>query len=181
MGAALDPENPLFGSGMTAPAPAAAKAEADLDFNLDAPASPSAAQAPAGTDFEIEVPAAEPQSARDDKPAIDFAIEVPRLDVPPPAVPAPRAAPNTAAPLDFKLDLGALDLSLDEKKPAAAGSGGAHDPHWHDVEAKFDLAKAYQEMGEKSRAADALKEAMQEGDSDQQERARRLLDSMGTL
>ena len=181
MGAALDPENPLFGGAPAAPAAATVKPEADLDFNLDAPATPDATAAPAATDFEIEVPPAEPQPVRADKGAIDFAPDVPKLEVPPAAAPAPRAAPAPApaAPLDFKLDLGALDLSLDDKKPAAAAPVGGHDPHWHDVEAKFDLAKAYQEMGEKARAADALKEAMQEGDGDQRERAKRLLDSLG--
>ena len=181
MGAALDPENPLFGGAPTAPAAPTVKPEADLDFNLDAPASADATPAPAATDFEIEVPPVESPGARADKPAIDFAADLPKLEVPPAAAPAPRAAPapDPAAPLDFKLDLGALDLSLDGKKPAAAAPVGGHDPHWHDVEAKFDLAKAYQEMGEKVRAADALKEAMQEGDSDQRERAKRLLDSLG--
>ena len=183
MGAALDPDNPLFGTGKGASASTPAKPATDLDFNLDAPASTEGSQAQAGTDFEIEIPAAETPGARTDKPAIDFAGNVPRLEVPPAAPPAPRAAPapDPTAPLDFKLDLGALDLSMDGEKPTATGPGGGHDPHWHDVEAKFDLAKAYQEMGEKSRAADALKEVMQEGDPDQQERARRLLDSMGTL
>jgi FimV-like protein len=181
MGAALDPANPLYGGATGAPA-ATVPPESDLDFNLDAPPAAAADAAPARTDFEIEVPSTESAAAPAEKPAIDFAVEVPKLDVPPAAAPVPRAtpAPDPAAPLDFKLDLGALDLSLDDKKPATATQSGGHDLHWHDVEAKFDLAKAYQEMGEKLRAADALKEAMQEGDSDQRERAKRLLDSMGT-
>jgi pilus assembly protein FimV len=181
MGAALDPENPLFSTGKTAPAAATALPETDLDFNVDAPAATAPAQAPAATDFEIEIPPAEPKAAATETGSVDFPVEVPKLDVPPVAASAPRAAPapDSAAPLDFKLDLGALDLSLDDKKPAAAASSAGHDPHWHDVEAKFDLAKAYQEMGEKSRAADALREAMQEGDTDQRLRAMRLLESLG--
>jgi pilus assembly protein FimV len=187
MGIVLDPANPLFGSGKEAPVAAASAPRSDLDFNLDAQASgdapDGAAQASPKSDFEIEIPPAAPEPApavAASTGSIDFEVEVPKLDVPPvttrSAAPAASAS-DPGAPLDFKLDLGALDLSLDDKKPAAPA--GEHDPHWHDVQAKFDLAKAYQEMGEKGRAAEVLREAMQEGDTEQQAQARKLLDSLG--
>jgi pilus assembly protein FimV len=166
MGFGLDRGNPLYGSAKDASVAAPAAVEAarpDLDFNLDAPAAQTASPAPAPSGDG----------------AIDFEIEVPKLDVPPasPARAAPPAA-DAAAGLDFKLDLGALDLSLDDKKRGAAPAG-EHDAHWHDVQAKFDLAKAYQEMGDKAGAGEILKEVMQEGDAEQQAKAKTLLDGLG--
>ena len=166
MGFGLDRGNPLYGSAKDASVAAPAAVEAarpDLDFNLDAPAAQTASPAPAPADAG----------------ALDFEIEVPTLEVPPaaPATPAPPVADSGAA-LDFKLDLGALDLSLDDKKRGAAPAG-EHDAHWHDVQAKFDLAKAYQEMGDKAGAGEILKEVMQEGDAEQRAKAKTLLDSLG--
>ncbi|MBI3916520.1 MAG: hypothetical protein HY322_05880 [Betaproteobacteria bacterium] len=189
MGSGLDPANPLYGAAKDAsPAtpPAAEAAGHDLDFNLDAPpaetASPAPVQASAAPDVELEIPADQPKAAAPapaDTDTLDFEIEVPKLDVPPaaPATPAPAAA-DSAAALDFKLDLGALDLGLDDRKPGAVPAD-EHDAHWHDVQAKFDLAKAYQEMGDRAGAGEILKEVMQEGDAEQQAKAKTLLDGLG--
>jgi pilus assembly protein FimV len=140
-------------------------------------------QASAAPDVELEIPAEKPKAAAPapaDTDTLDFEIEVPKLDVPPaaPATRAPAAA-DSAAALDFKLDLGAFDLGLDDRKPGAAAPVGEHDAHWHDVQAKFDLAKAYQEMGDKAGAGEILKEVMQEGDAEQQAKAKTLLDGLG--
>lgn len=190
MGYALDPGNPLYAAAasVAGAAPAAPEAASqDLDFNLDIPAAEPAAQGAAQSssapDIVVEVPADRPAPAASASPeasSLDFEIEVPKLDASP-AAPAPAAAPvaDAAPSLDFKLDLGALDLSLDDKKSGAAAPAAAHDAHWHDVQAKFDLAKAYQEMGDKAGAAEILKEVMQEGDAEQQDKAKALLDSMG--
>jgi pilus assembly protein FimV len=173
MGFGLDPGNPLYGAAKDASlaTPAAAAVESDLDFNLDAPATAATSPAP------VQASAA---PAPADAGTIDFEIEVPKLDVPP-AAPAPTVPPaaDSGAALDFKLDLGALDLGLDDKKPGAAVPAGEHDAHWHDVQAKFDLAKAYQEMGDKAGAGEILKEVIQEGDAEQQAKAKTLLDSLG--
>jgi len=189
MGYALDPGNPLYTATQNVSVTAAAAPEAvatDLDFNLDAPAGETASPAPVQTsaapDVELEIPAEKPKAAAAapaDDGALDFEIEVPKLEVPPaaPATPSPPAADSGAA-LDFKLDLGALDLGLDDRKPGAVPAG-EHDAHWHDVQAKFDLAKAYQEMGDKAGAGEILKEVMQEGDAEQQAKAKTLLDSLG--
>jgi pilus assembly protein FimV len=75
--------------------------------------------------------------------------------------------------------LAALDLSLDDRKPGAVAPAVDHEPHWHDVQAKFDLVKAYQEMGDKAGAAVILKEVMREGDAGQHARAKALLDGLG--
>jgi len=57
--------------------------------------------------------------------------------------------------------------------------GGAKDDHWYDVQTKFDLAKAYQEMGDKDGAREILQEVIKEGDAAQQAEAKQLLDSLG--
>ncbi|MGH8616622.1 MAG: FimV/HubP family polar landmark protein, partial [Burkholderiales bacterium] len=77
------------------------------------------------------------------------------------------------------LDLGGLSLSMDSPGAAAAAAGdGTKDAHWYDVQTKFDLAKAYQEMGDKDGAREILQEVMKEGDAAQQAEAKQLLDSL---
>ena len=89
---------------------------------------------------------------------------------------------GTAAPAvpDIKLD--DISLSLDDAPKADAAApvaGGTKDDHWYDVQTKFDLAKAYQEMGDKDGAREILQEVMKEGDAAQQAEAKQLLDSLG--
>ena len=61
----------------------------------------------------------------------------------------------------------------------AAAEGGVKDDRWYDVQTKFDLAKAYQEMGDKDGAREILQEVIKEGDAAQQAEAKALLDSLG--
>jgi FimV-like protein len=48
-------------------------------------------------------------------------------------------------------------------------------PRWHEIVSGIDLARAYQEMGDKDAAAQALQQVMLEGDAQQQESARLVL------
>ena len=105
------------------------------------------------------------------------------LDIP--GEPAP--AVEAAAPLlpDLKLDDISLNFEIPkadepagaEPAPAAA-DGGVKDDHWYDVQTKFDLAKAYQEMGDKDGAREILQEVIKDGDAAQQAEAKALLDSL---
>ena len=52
------------------------------------------------------------------------------------------------------------------------------DDHWFDVQTKFDLAKAYQEMGDKESAREILKEVVDEGDAQQQAEAKAMLNTL---
>ncbi len=92
----------------------------------------------------------------------------------------PGAGPAAPAIPDIKLD--DITLNLDDAPKAAAAAapaaGGAKDDHWYDVQTKFDLAKAYQEMGDKDGAREILQEVIKEGDSAQQAEAKQLLDSL---
>jgi pilus assembly protein FimV len=108
---------------------------------------------------------------------LEFNIDVPAASAPAPAAPAPR----TEDPgLDFKVDFSNINLNLDDTvvaAPAAAASG-VKDAHWEDVQQKFDLARAYQEMGDKEGAIEILNEVEREGDATQKAEAQKLLQSL---
>jgi len=59
--------------------------------------------------------------------------------------------------------------------PSAPPASGPKDDHWYDVQTKFDLAKAYQEMGDKDGAREILQEVIKEGDAAQNAEAQQLL------
>ncbi len=149
-----------FGS---TPSPAGAAEAGMLDFNLEAP-TPDAQ-----TDIVLE--AAAPEAAS----GIDFNIELSALDAP-----ASAAAPAALAAdggLDFKLDVGDLNINLDEPATVAMPAAGK-DNYWYDVQQKFDLAKAYQEMGDHEGAREILQEVIKEGDAEQKDQAQKLLGSL---
>ena len=142
------------------------------------------AGAPAVADFGLDIPAPEPEPApapAAESNIIDFQIELPKAADDSPtkaAAPATPALADTGG-LDFKLD--DLNLSLDAttKIDAPAAAGGEKDGHWYDVQTKFDLAKAYQEMGDKDGAKEILQEVLKEGDAEQKAQAKTLMDSLG--
>ncbi len=76
------------------------------------------------------------------------------------------------------IDLSNIDLSLDGGKTEGSVDGGARDDRWYDVQTKFDLAKAYQEMGDKEGAREILREVIAEGDNEQQAAAQRVLEAL---
>jgi pilus assembly protein FimV len=111
--------------------------------------------------------------------SIDFNIELPPIDSPAPATEKPaEAAPAADSGLDFKIDVGDLNINLDESSTTATPAAGK-DSHWYDVQQKFDLAKAYQEMGDNDGAREILQEVLKEGDAEQQDQAHKLLGSLG--
>ncbi|MGH8677976.1 MAG: FimV/HubP family polar landmark protein, partial [Burkholderiales bacterium] len=172
-----------------------------LPEDLSASTAPSE---PTSADLNIELPSearAEPQESQA-KPAagantIDF-----DFDVSPPGTPTeePASASKPAdldAGMDFdvgslsldsgadqggsastpSLDLSAISLDLEDTATSPAGPAGK-DERWYDVQTKFDLAKAYQEMGDKDGAREILKEVIAEGDAEQQAAAEAVLSSL---
>lgn len=87
----------------------------------------------------------------------------PRDDEPGATLPGLAQAPGLAG---LSLDLGAPDETV---------TGTVRDERWYDVQTKFDLAKAYQEMGDKEGAREILDEVVAEGDDSQKRAARDLL------
>ncbi|MDH4322802.1 MAG: pilus assembly protein FimV [Betaproteobacteria bacterium] len=114
----------------------------------------------------------------------------------PEAAPAPSAS-GAGGGLDFDLNLGGSDqtqesasaapmdlstISLDlgtPGEPGAAGGEAQADPKWQEVATKLDLAKAYEEMGDKDGARELLNEVLREGDAAQQGQANQLLAKLG--
>ena len=91
-----------------------------------------------------------------------------------PAEPKPAQADTTSPEVDLStisLDLGAAG------EPTVNGGNG--DPKWQEVATKLDLAKAYEEMGDKDGARELLNEVMREGDAAQQGQAQQLLAKLG--
>jgi len=142
---------PLAGATAAAPEPALS-----IDFDLPMGDKPAAAAAPAFT--QMAAPATE-------LGAIDF-------DLGTQAAPEPRIEAKGPA-----MDL--AGLSLDLGTPGGGnGSGGAPDARWQEVATKLDLAKAYEEMGDKDGARELLKEVVKEGDTAQQQQAQTMLQAL---
>jgi pilus assembly protein FimV len=87
------------------------------------------------------------------------------------------AKDEPAKPADAPIDLGGL--SLDLGTPGGGGGGNGGDAKWQEVATKLDLAKAYQEMGDKDGARELLNEVVKEGDAAQQGQAQQMLSSLG--
>ena len=189
MGYALDATNPMYAAGkqLAAPAPAPQARSVDVDLDLDltapAPAQPDVglgdAAAPA-TQVKGAARAPDPQpapvaasapAAASDFAPLDFHIELP------PAGGGAAAQPKSESAGGFKLP--DIDLNLDDQPQSAANVAGSKDAHWYDVQAKFDLAKAYEEMGDKAGARQILQEVIREGDAEQQVQAKQLLSAIG--
>src|SRR5207249_3913914 len=164
---------------------------AGLDFDLGLGADKSGA---AGSSAAASgIPSSEPLSIDFDLPVGEKLGESATSY----AAPAPAAPTSDLGAIDFDLgapsgggeektevpnassvDLGAI--SLDLGTPGSGnGSGGAPDARWQEVATKLDLAKAYEEMGDKDGARELLKEVVKEGDSAQQQQAQTMLQALG--
>ncbi|MFN2644722.1 MAG: FimV/HubP family polar landmark protein [Burkholderiales bacterium] len=77
-----------------------------------------------------------------------------------------------------KVDLASISLDLDNV-PGDTGAQASGDPKWQEVATKLDLAKAYEEMGDKDGARELLKEVMKDGDNAQRGNAEQLLAKLG--
>ena len=187
-------------SGGSAPLPdldlgvgsaASAESAAGLDFDLGLGGDKSAAVGTAAAASAI--PSSEPLSIDFDLPA----GEKPGQSATSFASPGAPAAPaSDLGAIDFDLgtpsgggkektevptpsvDLAAIDLDLGTPG-SGNGSGGAPDARWQEVATKLDLAKAYEEMGDKDGARELLKEVVKEGDTAQQQQAQTMLQALG--
>src|SRR5438445_9565939 len=188
-------------SGGSAPLPdldlgvgsaASAESAAGLDFDLGLGGDKSAAVGTAAGAASA-IPSSEPLS-------IDFDLPVgekPGQSATSFAAPGAPAAPaSDLGAIDFDLgtpsgggeegtefptpavDLAAIDLDLGTPG-SGNGSGGAPDARWQEVATKLDLAKAYEEMGDKDGARELLNEVLKDGDSVQKGQAQQLLAKLG--
>ncbi|HEU5176953.1 MAG TPA: FimV/HubP family polar landmark protein, partial [Burkholderiales bacterium] len=181
---------------------AAQASAAAPDLTLDIGAAPKAADA--GLDFDVSGGAPKKDisfeetvvapSTLDKTQAMDFNLD---LGSPSgaPAAPAPAPAADPGLTFDLNLDLGggeqkaeapaapaadlsSISLDLGGTDAPAAPAGGA-DPKWQEIATKLDLAKAYEEMGDKDGARELLNEVMKDGDAAQKGTAQQLLAKLG--
>ncbi|MGH8736332.1 MAG: FimV/HubP family polar landmark protein [Burkholderiales bacterium] len=139
-----------------------------LDFDLGlGGAKPRKTADSGGISFEF--PAKPQPSATDTFGSMDFNLDLDSAETKP--MPAPAAEP---APLD----LSSISLDLDTPGDNSAPSTST-DPKWQEVATKLDLAKAYEEMGDKDGARELLNEVVKEGDGAQQSQAKQMLSSLG--
>lgn len=179
-------------------------APATTDISLDLGGGTGDAAAPAAIDFDLGgggAPAAEQADLAakpDSSGGLDFDLGGSTAETPAVAAPAAEPVADAGASMDFdlNLDLGggtaeapaaapadaAIDLSaisLDLGGGSGDAGGGAGGEKWQEVATKLDLAKAYDEMGDKDGARDLLNEVMKEGDAAQQAQAQQMLAALG--
>ena len=165
-----------------------------LDFDLDAaPAAAAGASAksdfsPGGTLIMGDRPGERTVTS------VDFNLDITGSSEAKSAGAAPSA--NGSLDFDISLDLGGEEKKPEPDKTAApmdlssisldlgiagepSGSPAGTDPKWQEVATKLDLAKAYEEMGDKDGARELLNEVLKDGDSVQKGQAQQLLAKLG--
>lgn len=172
------PGAPVAGAGaaldMEISEPSPAESTPDISFDLPD-------EAASVTDLPLDEDAA--QRRPEDLPAIDFNLDLPKTEeaTEADAEAQPRKAAPAGAQPDVKLDLSGINLELGEEAAEGEADAGAgqKDAHWHDVQEKFELAKAYQLLGaDKDSVVEILQEIIKEGDAGQRSEARKLLQSL---
>jgi pilus assembly protein FimV len=139
------------------PEEAAVGASSALNFSISMPELPAGTAAAAGSAAKNAGSGA----------GVDFGMD--SIDL------AGGPAAEQSAP---DIDLSGIDLDLGGAS-ATSTAEGTRDERWYDVQTKFDLAKAYQEMGDKEGAREVLQEVIAEGDAQQKQAAEQVLASLG--
>jgi pilus assembly protein FimV len=178
----------------------ASQAPSDLGFDLNLggdsqkPAEEASDFSPSGTfimDAATKKAVSDMVGAQGDAGSLSIDFELPGAK--PAGTPASfdetarmmaQSQPSNVVDFDFKpeapkapgasqgVDLSAI--SFDLGKPAGE-AGAPVNAGWQEVATKLDLAKAYQEMGDKDGARELLNEVLKEGDAAQQQQAKTML------
>ena len=154
--------------------------------------------APPPVDFDLGAATTTPKerATSDFTPGGTLIVEDKKPETPAKLPAAPASTEATGLDFDLNLDLGVGEKSSQPEAPAAApldlssinldlGSAGepsaapSNDPKWQEVATKLDLAKAYEEMGDKDGARELLNEVMKDGDAAQKGQAQQLLSKLG--
>lgn len=171
-GAGTDINLATFGSEQSADMPV-------MDFNLDLPTGGEEKSQTGSTssavDFDLKLD--DTGATSTGNTALDFDIDRVALDGG-----AAKSEPvlnlDRSGPAMPEIDLSSINLDLGGSGPSEP-EGGVKDDKWYDVQTKFDLAKAYQEMGDKEGAREILREVMAEGDAEQKAAANKVLETLG--
>jgi pilus assembly protein FimV len=134
-----------------------------LDFDLDIGGSSGSRGSSSSRPLPPPTPLA---SSPAEASGLDFDLN---LDMGEKTPEAERSTPS--------MDLSAISLDLGSAGDAAGAS--SNDPKWQEVATKLDLAKAYEEMGDRDGARELLNEVMKDGDTAQKGQAQQLLVKLG--
>ena len=143
-----------FGEPIKAEAPALDGLAFDVtgSHTLKAKVAPPEIQTPFDTDDGIPF-------------KLDFPVENP-------------AGKTSSAPQPAAVGLAGISLNFDDGAAVPVASTNKDD-HWQEVATKIDLAKAYHEMGDASGAREILEEVLREGDDEQREAAKNIIEQLG--
>lgn len=199
LGYMLDPTNPLYpATGNVIGLAVKPDAAANVDLDLGSPAAAPDAMShttdilldagAANTDMaktmvltrdslKPTAPAA-PAAAEPVKP-LNFDFELPAANAPAAAKPAASSPAKDDHTIDFKVDFPDINLSRDDAPAASASTtAAAPDAQWDEIQQKFDLAHAYQEMGDKEGMLETLQEIVREGNERQKASAQKMIDAL---
>ena len=86
----------------------------------------------------------------------------------------------TSSPVLTEADLADINLNIDDSVTTEAVDTKSVEKsaQWHEMATKIDLARAYQEMGDNDGAKETLQEVLKDGDAEQQESAKFILDRL---
>ncbi len=187
----------IGGAETAAPAAEGKPESAGLDFDLGAPAPAAGAKSDFAKGGTLIIETKDVQEEQAGGGPLDFDLGSATGGSPTVAAPAKAPDPDATVAMDFDLnmDIGApktaepakpadapIDLgglSFDLGTPGGEAAAGGADPKWQEVATKLDLAKAYQDMGDKDGARELLNEVVKEGDAAQQGQAQQMLAGLG--
>jgi len=107
----------------------------------------------------------------DDTKDNDTSMNFSDVSEPEEATPAPVLTEADLADINLNIDDSITTEPVDTKSVEKSG-------RWHEMATKIDLARAYQEMGDNDSAKEALQEVLKDGDVEQQESAKIILEKL---
>jgi pilus assembly protein FimV len=148
-----------------------------MDFNLDLPSGGDEKTAGRGESVDFDLKLDEGSGAPGAASPLDFDIDRVALETGGASKSEPVLNLDQSGPSVPEIDLSSISLDLGGAAPAEPQASGKDDK-WYDVQTKFDLAKAYQEMGDKEGAREILREVIAEGDAEQKAAAHKVLETL---
>jgi pilus assembly protein FimV len=171
---------------------------ADTSFGNTKQLAPNTQDSPVSLDFDFDqstiTKAAEKAAAAPAAEKTMAHLDLPSLDLPAKSAKANVETSAKMDPMDFSIDLPALEaLTGNGGKPASTQSHGidfgntatataapnTQSAAWQEMATKLDLAAAYEEIGDKDGARELLEEVAKGGDPAQQQKAKSMMAKLG--
>jgi pilus assembly protein FimV len=197
LGISIDPENPFYG-GVAATNIDQVKVTAPNEELSDEPSvtnfdsaetldnTPEASE-PVNDEPDFGINFSSSEEGEDDSGnavTIDSPVSDDTKDIDDTSIDFPDVSESeevTPAPVLPAADLADINLNIDDSVPAEPvddTQSVEKSAQWHEIATKIDLARAYQEMGDNEGAKEILQEVLKDGDAEQQESAKAILESL---